>query len=59
MLELACEDDVEDPVEAEDGVDDHGAVVEVGVFVAEDRAEEGVFGVGVAETPVHGQIPDS
>ena len=34
MLQLVGVDGVEDPIEAEDGVEDHGDVVDPGVLVA-------------------------
>lgn len=58
MLKFGGEYGVEDPVEAEDGVNDHGEVVEARVLVAKDVAKEGIFGVRVEETPVHSKIPD-
>lgn len=48
VLEVVTVDCVEYPVEAENGVEDHGEIVDPRTFVAEDVAEEGVFGVGVA-----------
>lgn len=48
MLEVVAVDCVEDPVEAEDGVEDHGEIVDPWAFVAENITEEGVFGVGIA-----------
>ena len=53
VLEFAGDEGVGDPVEAQQGVDDHGEVVVEGVFVAEHVAQEGVFGVGIDEGPVH------
>ena len=50
VLEVVAVDGVEDPVEAEDGVQEHGGVVDPGAFVAEHVPQEGVFRVGVAET---------
>ena len=58
MLKLGCEDGVEYPVEAEDGVDEHSEVVKTGVFVAKDLTEEGVLGIWVEKTPIHTEIPD-
>ena len=74
MLEFVGVDGIEDPVEAEDGVEDHGKVVDPGAFVAELVTEEGIFGIWVEETcvcqqfttlmemlsltPVHCNIPD-
>lgn len=59
MLQLDRIDGVDDPVETEDGIDDHGGIVGPHFFVAEGWAEETVFGVGVAETPVHDYVPDA
>lgn len=50
VLEVLAVDGVEDPVEAEDGVEEHGGVVDPGPLVAEHVSQEGVFGVRVAET---------
>lgn len=50
VLEVLAVDGVEDPVEAEDGVEEHGGVVDPRPLVAEDVSQEGVFGVRVAET---------
>ena len=47
VLDVCAVDCVEDPVEAEDGVQDHGDVVYRGALVAEDFTEEGVRCVGV------------
>ena len=59
MLELERYDGVEDPVEAEEGVDGHGEVVHPDFLVAEGLAEEGVFGAGVAERPVVVDVPEA
>lgn len=59
MLEIACVDRVENPVEAEDWVDDHGEVVVVRISVATDVAEEVFVGVWLQERPVHENVPDS
>lgn len=58
MLEFGREYGVEDPVKAKDGIDDHSQVVQARALEAEDVAEEGIFGVGVEETPIHNKIPD-
>lgn len=50
MLEVVAVDGVEDPIEAEDGVEDHGGVVDPWAFVPEHVPQEGVFGVRVAQT---------
>ena len=49
VLQFGGVDGVEDPVESEDGVEEHGEVVDPGAAVAKDVAEEGVRGVGVTE----------
>ena len=58
VLDVGGVDGVEDPVEAEDRVEEHSEVVDPYSPETEDVAEKGVFGVGVAETPVHCEIPD-
>lgn len=50
MLELGSIDGVEYPVEAEDGVKNHSEVVYPRPFVSKHVPEEGMFGVGIAET---------
>ena len=47
MLQLIGVDGVEDPIEAEDWVEDHGNIVDPGVFVAQDVAKKWVFCVWV------------
>ena len=47
VLDVCAVDGVEDPVEAEDGVEDHGDVIYRGTLVAEDFAQEWVRCVGV------------
>lgn len=58
VLEVAGENGVEDPVETHDNVQDHGDVVDPYATEGEDFAQERVFGVCVAQTPVHCQVPD-
>lgn len=58
MLEFAAEDGVEDPIEAEDWIDDHSGVVYPRTFVAQYVPEERVVRVRVEERPVHGDVPD-
>ena len=58
MLKFGGKDGVEDPVEAKDGVNDHGKVVEARVLVTKDVAKKRVFGVGIKETPIHSKIPN-
>ena len=50
VLKLRGEDCVKDPVEAEDGIDYHGEVVNPWAFVAEDVTEKGVLGIWIAQT---------
>ena len=50
VLQFAGEDGIEDPIETEYGVEDHGCIVHPGSFVAENIAQERVLGVGVAKT---------
>ena len=50
MLDIGAVDGVENPIEAEDGVEDHGGVVDFGIFVAEDVTKKWVLGVRVAKT---------
>lgn len=57
MLDVFLKDEVEDPVEAEERVDKHGTIVPSGILESKVVAEEGVFGVGVEERPIHDEIP--
>lgn len=50
VLEVSAVDGVKDPVEAEDGVQDHGGVVDPRPLVAKYVSQEGISGVWVAET---------
>lgn len=50
MLQFAGEDGIEDPIETEYRIEEHGEVVHPRSFVAEDVAQERVFGVRIAET---------
>ena len=50
MLQLAREDGIEDPIESEYRVEDHGEVVHPRSLVAKNVAQKRVFGVRVAET---------
>jgi hypothetical protein len=59
VLELERVDGVGDPVEAEDGVDDHCGIVGPCTLVTERRTKEGAWGIGVAERPVHDDVPDA
>lgn len=58
MLEVMCVDDVEYPVETQYGINDHCAVIPPCVLVATHVAQEPNFGVGLAQRPVHAEIPD-
>jgi len=58
VLDVGRVDGIEDPVEAQDGVEDHGEVVVVWVFVGADVAEEAFAGVWLEEGPIHEEIPD-
>lgn len=58
LLHVAGEDGVEDPVEADCDVRENGDVVHPRTAECERLAQEWVSGVGVAETPVHGDVPD-
>ena len=58
MLYIAGIDRVEDPIEAEDNVYDHGQVVVVGVLVATHIPKKPFFGIRLAERPVHDKVPD-
>lgn len=49
MLEIGGVDGIEDPVEAEDGIKDHGYVVVIWVAVAADVAEEAFVCVWLEE----------
>lgn len=57
MLGIVCEDRVEDPVEAEDYVDDHRDVIVIGFRVPAHVAQVALFGVRLAEGPVHEEVP--
>lgn len=57
VLYVFAVDGVEYPIEAQDGVEDHGYVVDPGILVSENIAEEWVFSIVVAERPVHGKVP--
>ena len=50
MLELSLEYGVEDPVEPEDGIDHHSGIINPGLLIAKDIAQERVFGVWIAKT---------
>ena len=50
MLQFIGVDGVEDPVKPKDWVEDHGYIVDPGVFVAQDIAEKWMFCVWIAET---------
>ena len=50
MLQLARKDRIEDPVETEYRVDDHGEIVHPRSLVAENVAEKRLFRVRIAET---------
>ena len=48
MLEFFGVDHVEDPVKAEDGVEEHGEIVDPWSLVPLDVAQEWIFGVRIA-----------
>ena len=50
MLRVVCVDCVEDPVEANYGIYDHGAVIPPSVFKGQRRAEETVLCIRIHET---------
>ena len=50
MLEFACIDGVEDPIEAKDRVEDHGNVVDPRALVAEDIAKKGILCIRITKT---------
>ena len=50
VLQLARKDRIEDPVETEYRVDDHGKVVHPRSLVAENVAQKRLFRVRIAET---------
>ena len=58
MLELATENSVEYPIEAEDRVDNHCEIVYPWTFIAQNVTEKGVFGVRVEERPIHSDVPN-
>lgn len=50
VLELASVDGVKDPIEAEDGVNDHREIIYPRSFVSKHIPEEGMCGVGITKT---------
>ena len=58
VLQVVRVDRVEDPIEAQDWIDDHGGVVVPCRFVAADVAEEALVSVRLKERPVHEEIPN-
>ena len=48
VLQVVAEEDVKDPVEAENRVKKHSQVIDPGAFITQNVAEEGVCGVWVA-----------
>ena len=48
VLEFVGVDHVENPVEAEDGVEEHGEIVDPWSLVPLDVAQEWIFGVRIA-----------
>jgi len=50
VLELVAVDGVENPVESQDGVEDHGEIVDPRAFVAENVSEKRMLGVWVTKT---------
>ena len=59
VLELEGDEGIEDPVEPENWIYDHGDVVCPYFLVAEGLAEEFVFGVEVTKRPVHDHVPNT
>ena len=58
MLRVVREDGVEDPGEAEDGVEDHDGVVRPFLVEGGDVPEEGVPAVWLEEGEIHEYVPD-
>ena len=58
VLQVLGIDGVEDPIEAQDRVEQHSEVVDPRSPVAERVAEEGVLRVWVQQTPIHGEVPN-
>ena len=50
MLDIIDIDCVEDPVETEDGIDEHGGVVDPAALVSENGTEKTRLGGGVKKT---------
>lgn len=50
MLQLASKDRIEDPVETENRVEDHGKVVHPRSLIAENIAQKRLFRIRIAET---------
>lgn len=59
MLELQRYHRVENPIEAKDGVDDHGGVVHPNFLVTQGLSQEWVLSTWVAETPIIVNIPET
>jgi hypothetical protein len=59
MLKVACVDYVEDPIETQDRVYNHGSIIVIGVLVATDIAKEALVGVRLEKRPIHKEVPDS
>lgn len=57
VLEVVYENGVENPVEPNDDVQDHCDVVDPYTAEGEYFTQEFVFGIWVAQTPIHDQIP--
>ena len=59
VLDIVAVDGVEDPIEAEDRVKDHGCVVDPYRLEGEIVAEKAWVRVEVKEGPIHNEVPDT
>ena len=60
MLDFVSVDGVQDPVKAENWVNDDGRVVQPNLLICKRISEKAVrFAGGVKQAPVHHQIPES
>lgn len=55
---VGCKDAIDDPAEAQHGIQHQGKIVGPGGLEAAYRTQERLLGVGLEQGPVHDQIPD-
>lgn len=58
MLDVTNEDGIEDPIESDHNVHYHRGVVDPDPAESKDLSKERILGIGVAQAPIHDQIPD-